>query len=334
MITPVLAQGPGNAFFGQNIRIQAGETLDGDTSIFGGTATFDRGSVINGDVAVMGGEVTVNGTINGDLVAFGGIVDLGATAVIEGDVVALGAVRRHPDAQIHGRLLLGLAATRSLAVQPRPWPNTADTAARPVAPRLPHVMTALRALATLFALLMAALAAVLILPDNLSNINQVMLSSAPLSAGVGALTLVVLAVLTPLLVVICIGIPVAMALLLVVAVGALVGWVAAGKALGARVMALAKVSPPSAVVEALLGVLLLTLAGYVPCVGWLFAFVALCWGLGATVLTRFGVTRDAFWKPFGAPPVGPALPAREDAELHATGGASSDTRPLADELPE
>lgn len=333
MAAPVLAQGPGNAFLGQKIHLAAGETLEGATSILGGTATFDRGSVVNGDVVLMGGEVTVNGVIKGDLVAFGGVVDLGATAVVEGDVVALGTVRRHPEAQIHGQLVQGLNATRSFTMQPGLW-GGAEPATRSGGVRQPSVMTALRALATLFALLMIALAATLILPDNLNNINQVMLASAPLSLGVGALTLALLVVLTPLLVVICIGIPVAIALALAVAVCALLGWVAAGKALGGRLLALVKFSPASGVLEALLGVALLTLAAYVPCIGWLLALLALCWGLGATVLTRFGATRDAFWRPFSAtggaaqhssPVSGETPPARP-----ATDVASGDTRPLGD----
>lgn len=328
--TPALAQGPGNAFLGQSIHLAAGESLEGPTSIFGGTATFDRGSVVNGDVAVMGGQVTINGIINGDLVAFGGVVELGPTAVIEGDVVALGSVRRHPEAQIRGQLVQGLEATRSLNKQPGIW-GASGTPFRPAMPRWPSVLTALRALATLFALLMIAVAAVLILPGNLSNITRVMLTSVPLSIGVGALTLALLAVLTPLLVLTCIGIPVALALMLAAIVCALLGWVAAGKALGSRLLNLVQASPAHAVIEALLGVTLLTLAAYVPCVGWLVALLALCWGLGATVLTRFGAGRDAFWRPFGvtqrdASPLEAASADEPHMEL-----SLGDTRPLRDD---
>ena len=124
------------------------------------------------------------------------------------------------------------------------------------------------------------------------------------------------------------------ALALAVAVCALLGWVAAGKALGGRLLALVTFSPASGVLEALVGVALLTLAAYVPCIGWLLALLALCWGLGATVLTRFGATRDAFWRPFSAtggaaqhssPVSGETPPARP-----ATDVASGDTRPLGD----
>ncbi|MBC7315931.1 MAG: hypothetical protein H5T70_05890, partial [Chloroflexi bacterium] len=56
-----LAQGGGNAYLGQDVRIRSGEVIQGDVSILGGRAVLEEGSLVRGNVAVMAGEVVING---------------------------------------------------------------------------------------------------------------------------------------------------------------------------------------------------------------------------------------------------------------------------------
>lgn len=292
-----LAQGGGNAYLGQDVYIHSGEVVEGDMSLLGGRVVFEKDSLVRGNVAVMAGEVLVNGHIEGNLVAFGGVVDLGATAVVEGDVVALGTVRRHPDAQVHGRLVMGLGAARSMGMFARPHAEGRLSVER----LFPAVGTwagaVLRILAIVIALIGTALVLAVLLPGNLNNIARVMISHLPLTVGVGLLTFVLLIFLVPILVVLCIGIPVAIVLLLAVGVGALVGWVAAGTLLGERLLHVFRVGTTHPAIAAGLGVGLMTLFAQVPCVGWLLGLFIASWGLGSVILTRFGFGETAFWPP-------------------------------------
>ncbi len=321
-----LAQGGGNAYLGQDVRIRSGEVIQGDVSILGGRAVLEEGSLVKGNVAVMAGEVVVNGHIEGDLVAFGGVVDLGARAVVEGDVVALGTVRRHPEAQIHGRLLMGLSAARSWQMFAWP-PGELRSGAGPFLPEVGHwAGAAIRIVAVLLALVGIALVISALLPENLNRMAQVMVVSFPLSIAAGLLTFVLVIFLVPILVILCLGIPIAVALLLALAVGALVGWVAAGKLVGERLLQALHVGAAHPALAAGLGVGLMTLLAQVPCVGWLLGLFVLLWGLGAAVLSRLGFAATAFWPP----PQGKAGPSPQGALSGAQpAGESRDTRPLS-----
>lgn len=324
-----VALAQGNAYVGQEVRIRSGEVVEGDVSIFGGSAVFEEESLVKGDVAVMAGNVAVNGRIQGNLVAFGGVVDLGASAVIEGDVVALGTVRRHPEAQIYGRLVMGLGVARSAQMFARPQ-GERPSAVRWLFPEMGvWVSAAPRTLAVLLALVGAALVVTILLPENLTNIAQVMMSSSLLSIEVGLLTFVLMLFLVPILVILCLGIPVAVALLLALSMGVLVGWVAVGKILGERLLSALRASAHPAL-AASLGVGLISLLAQVPCVGWLLGLFVLFWGLGATILTRFGFGTTSFWPPERAPkaPLG-ELP-QSEAEPNIEG---RDTHPLGDVPP-
>ena len=297
---PVSAQGNDagvggrGAFFGQDFTLAEGEQWEGELVLFGGRLDLQRGSVVEGDVAVMGGEAQVAGTIEGDLVAFGGSLELGESAVIEGDVVVLGQLRRHPDSTIEGNLVEGLEAGKGLKYLPpvvngrpgvglvRPQPPTAPFDA----PR--WILGLLRAFAAMIAILTVAVIGILLLPDNLQRITRVMTASTALSFGVGLLTILLTAILIPLLTIICIGIPVAVVLGVALMLCAMVGWISAGRLVGERVVRVLNISTQSPVVEMLAGTILITLLGMIRCVGPLFTAVVLSWGIGAVVLTRFG----------------------------------------------
>lgn len=323
-----LAQGGGNAYLGQDVRIRSGEVIQGDVSILGGRAVLEEGSLVKGNVAVMAGEVVVNGHIEGNLVAFGGVVDLGVSAVVEGDVVALGMVRRHPGAQIHGRLLMGLGAARPGQMFAWPGGETRAEVGR-VFPWVGNWVGAIvRMVAILMALVGIALVTAVLLPENLTRMAQVMVASFPLSIGAGLLTLAMVIFLVPILVILCLGIPIAIVLLLALAVGALIGWVAAGKILGERLLQALHVATAPPALAAGLGVGLMTLLAQVPCVGWLLGLFVLLWGLGAAVLSRLGFAATAFWPP----QQGHKTPPADEAPQQGAGPRveGRDTHPLGD----
>ncbi len=98
----------------------------------------------------------------------------------------------------------------------------------------------------------------------------------------------------PRVIAICIGIPVAAVLALALLVCMALAWVAVGHLVGERLLKWLQVST-TPLLEALAGVAVISALASVPCLGTVAAILALSWGLGAVVLTRFGTRLDPIW---------------------------------------
>jgi hypothetical protein len=265
--------------------------------------------LVKGDVSIIGGEAFLEGTVDGDVVIFGGTVALGSSAVVEGNLVTLVNLRRHPEAQVKGNTVEGLEASESLKNLPKllsgnvagmnvPRPNM------PGSGGLNGLFGFMRSLGTLVAVLFAAALVVMLLPEPLQRIAELMTRSWLLSMGIGALTIVALAVLVPVLAIIIIGIPVVIVLGITFVLCALLGWVAAGKVVGQQLLQALRAGTRSPLAEVLVGSAFVTLLALTPCVGPLFSFLVVSWGLGAVVLTRLGTTSYPGLAPFAARVVG------------------------------
>ena len=97
-------------------------------------------------------------------------------------------------------------------------------------------------------------------------------------------------ILLPILIIVCLGIPFAIVLAIAFALCGVLGWVAAGKMVGRRIVHTLRSSRISVLGETLLGTLVITLLSMVPCVGFFLALGILCWGVGGAVLTRLGTS--------------------------------------------
>jgi hypothetical protein len=85
----VLAQGGqlgGKLLTGSDVTIPAGETVDHDIYVFGGTLTSN--GTINGDIVAAGGNIDVTGPVMGDVLAAGGRISI--SGPVSGDVRAAG----------------------------------------------------------------------------------------------------------------------------------------------------------------------------------------------------------------------------------------------------
>ena len=182
-------------------------------------------------------------------------------------------------------------------------------------------------LASLLAIVIVAALLTALLPDNLRRVTQTMEQYMAFSLGVGVLTIVVIAIGSVILAITCIGIPLVIVLGIGLVLAAMAAWVAAGKIIGQKVLQALHSKSRSPVTEALVGVVLLGIASKVPCVGWLFSFLALSWGLGAVVLTRLGTRPYPPLSPFAEPPAAtpptPPVPATPPSAPRR-----GDTRPL------
>ena len=278
----------------QEYTLDPGQHLQQDLMVLGGRAVLEKDSVLEGDAVILGGEATLAGEVRGQVVVFGGSVEIPATAIIDGDVVALATVRRDPAAQIKGNVVTGLEANRRLKALPNilKMPQLAplarpESADRPIG--LDGLVRVMRTLATMLLVMLAAFLIASFLPDNLRQVTALMSGSPWLSLGIGLLTIMVLVILLPILIIICLGIPVAIVLGVAFVLAALLAWTGAGRVVGQRLVPALKVNIPSPLHQTLAGVLFVTLLSMVPCVGPILAFLVVSWGVGAAVLTRFGM---------------------------------------------
>lgn len=333
---PVLADNGGStAIFFDNYTLGPGERLDHDLIVVGGQAHLKPGSLVEGDVLVAGGQAILEGRIRGDVLILGGLAELAATATIDKDLVVLGQLRRDPEAKVRGNIVESWGASGALSSasgilsrQGRLQARSAPSPTR-LLPRFGWPGKGLLAsLASILTLLLAAALLIALLPEGLRRITQAMEQQIVFCTGVGLLTLTVVAIGSVILAITCIGIPLVLALGLALLAAGLAGWVAAGQVVGRRVLRALQAQNQPPLVEVAVGVVLLGLASKVPCVGWLASLLALSWGLGAVVLTRFGTKTYPLSSPYEPFP-SPAPPAPMAGPF--TGGSAprrGDTRPL------
>jgi predicted flap endonuclease-1-like 5' DNA nuclease len=287
----VLADDGGNGgrvVFGDDFVLRSGDSLYGDLAVFGGDVTLEAESTVDGDMLVMGGSVAANGEIDGDVVVFGGNVDLGETAVVDGDLITVGGAVSGAEQAVRGRISEGFslpALPRILAPSTpgrwRSWPGSGNVV-------LSWFLGGLRAFATALVLALLALVVVSLWPKQTKLLANTIWEAPAASVGMGFLTyLVVAGLLVLLIITICLSPLLALA----TAVSFLLGWIALGWLVGRRLLIALKAKDVAPIWEASLGVLLLTLLGAIPCIGWLVWVVGGAFGLGAVALTRFGTRR-------------------------------------------
>jgi len=303
---PVLAEGSTSTTIGKDVVLGPGERMDDDLVVLGGSARLREGSVVLGNLTAVGSETVIEGRVSGDVVALGGSTRLAATAVIDGDLVVFGTVRREHGAVVRGNVIEGGDAFLSMSSLSLP------AIATPAAPAEQHRATSMdRAVRTLreigrrvglfvLVVLAAALIAAL-LPDPLSRTAEVMRTSWALSLGMGLLTLVLaalLGVISAVLILICVGIPLALFLASVLLIGSILGWVAAGRLIGQYLGGVFRLADPSLLIETVLGTATLTFLALLPCIGPIVTLAGLCWGLGGAAIANVAALRDLPNHPF------------------------------------
>lgn len=242
------------------------ENQPGAVIVADATAHLPAGTELQGPIHVIGGELTVEGHVAGDVVQLAGTVVVGPDATIAGELRHVaGTLEVDPAADV---------ARRRVAV-------TSDDAGGP-ATYVPLAVSTL-----LLALLAGWLARSR--PRLLGNV-----ADAVTSHPVIVLTVGVLLGLTSIALIVFMGftlvlLPLALVALAVGAVALAAGTIGLGHAVGRRIPG---VSPP---VGTALGVVVtvaaLQVVGLVPVVGGLVAIAVLLAGLGATILTYFGLAR-------------------------------------------
>ncbi|MCX6065190.1 MAG: hypothetical protein NT121_05485 [Chloroflexi bacterium] len=289
-----LAEGP---VFGSNVTVKSGETLNEDVVVFGGSVSIEKDAKVNGAVVLFGGSLTLDGDVSKDAVVMGGAIKLGANAHIHGNLVAFGApVDRDPGAKVDGDVVNN--PTR---------PISPITPSVPSMPEVPGIVSSVtnplwKALSVLGESVMLALLAMLIamfLPLQMRRVADGVVAQPLIAFGMGLLTLILfivavtgLALFSIFIITLIVTIPLIVIISIVFAAACVLGWLAIGMEVGVRIAQMFKGDWPLPLAAGL-GVFILNLVaqgiGFIPCIGGLLSGLVGFAGLGAVLMTRFGV---------------------------------------------
>lgn len=255
---------------GNSVVVDESEWLCGGASAYGGNVTV-LGRV-SGNATSVGGNVTVGGEVDGNVTSFGGDVTLLPNSLVAGDVQAWGGrIIRAPDAVVNGSV--GPVSQPEGMIQPDSWYLFPGHGI----PWLDMVFWAL-----------ASAGIAYFFPTQIIRVRHVAQARLGGSLVVGLVALVVAAVASLVLVVTCVGIPVALLGLIGLWALSVFGTVALGFWLGELIVRNAEYRRRSAIViSALVGTLLLTLPAEIPCVGGLVRLAVTATGLGAASLSLY-----------------------------------------------
>lgn len=298
--------------FGDNFTLRSNETIAGDLSVYGGNVTLEEGSLVEGKLNVFGGNSDIAGTVRGDLVLAGGNVRVRKSGRIEGNQTLIGGRLENDGGYVSGR---------STQV---PLPTVPD------APRLPPVTNNsfspfdwyVRAVRDFFGGLvniglavLAAMGALALLPRQVGQIERVMRANPLPAGGLGVLTLIAVPVIAVVLAITICMIPASALGMLALLVAVILGWSAASRFVGERIMQAVNRTGWTPLGQTAAGALGLAVFGVIPVLGGLVTFGATAAGVGAVALTRFGTQDYPAALAVGIAPVGAAaqaLPVTDD----------------------
>lgn len=256
------------------------QDIQGDVLIFGGEVLLDKDITVAHNIHLLLGRLTINGVVLGDVNFLNGDLTLGNTANIRGDLnLGGGSYHPSPATVIEGKI------------------NTGGGFRLPDIPEQRNSMGFsfwLRALATglLFGLIAAALARYF--PGGIGRIREAISKHSLACAAVGILAGIIGISLFVTMAYTILLIPVSLLGLFVLGAGVFLGWVGLGSELGMFLSRL--INRPIKFTQAsFFGMLILTLGleiiASIPTLGSILSLALLTMGLGAAMLTRFGLRR-------------------------------------------
>lgn len=280
------AASPSDVVIGNTYTLSSGQTLKNNLFIVGGTVNLMSGSTIYGNVYLLGGSLSAAGTVNGEITVVGGTLSLANTFILNGDLNTAGAsVNRDPGAQINGQIRTGENIQYIVLPGGVHLPNLS----RSFDPLFRVAGFFLR----LFLWALLALVVALILPAHLGRISQTALMQPLISGGLGLLTVIIVPIILVLMAITICLIPVSLLGIVALVLTWAFGLIAIGFEVGKRISAMFKQQWHPAIMAGIGTLILMTvlngLEAIVPCVGWIPKAAVSLLGLGAVLLTQFGM---------------------------------------------
>jgi hypothetical protein len=279
----------------RDITVSAGETQDKVFSL-GGHVVVD--GTVREDVMVIGGSITISGEVQHSVVGIGSHIVVTSTAKIGEDLAALGGtLEKGPGCSVAGDTVY--FQTRELG--DRLFKDGVLDGALSLS-IIPIILVV--KLAAIFLWLLVALLGVALFPKPLAYAAGEVRRHfwAVFGTGLAAILVFTMLVLfAALLSFILIGIPLVLALGVAGFIIKVFGRLAVFYFLGATVLGGYRGRNVSAMGAVLMGLLLFSLAGFVPILGFLFTLVLNAVGWGVAIRTKFGSRENWFVK---TPPAG------------------------------
>lgn len=276
---------------GKDIYVAPGETQEQILS-FGGHVLIE--GKVNNDVVVLGGSITIEGEVGNSVVGIGSRIIVRSTAVVGEDLAALGGtLTKEPGCDIGGDTIY--FQTRELGDRLfREGQFFEGLFSLSIIP----VIIAFK-LVIIFLWLIAAVLGAALLPGPIAYAGGEIRKHFWPTFGAGLAAILVFTALVffaALLSVVLIGIPVLLAL---AAAGFLVkifGRLAVFYLLGESALKAFRTRNITVMGAVLMGLLVFSLAGFVPILGFLFTFVLNAVGWGVAIRTKFGTRENWFVK--------------------------------------
>jgi len=278
--------GADRVLFGEDLVLLGEEVVTGDVLVFGGDVHLHQNSLVEGDLLLMGGVLRAAGEVAGDIVLLGGSADLEASVAIGGDVLALGgSVVKADGASVGGAISEGFPFRFYPRIQQVRLPSNWWSNPNPAATLRSWAGRGVRSVISSLVLAFVAVMIMAIWPKQTQLVSRTLWRSPGASVGAGVISvLIAVAVIVALVITICLSPVAALAL----AAAWLFGWCALGLLIGQRLRRALKVRDLAPLWQAAAGVFLLSMAGSLPCVGWMIWVFGGMYALGAVVLTRLG----------------------------------------------
>lgn len=281
-----LAATPADVVIGNSYTLANGQVLNNDLFVIGGNVNLMDGSTINGNVILIGGTVQAAGMVYGDFVVLGGTLNLASTFVLKGNLTYAGTVvNRDPGAQISGQINSGGNAPYITIPGVTRFPTQSTT--------VDLFFKVVGFFLRLFLWALAAMVLVMFLPGHLNRTSQTAITQPLISAGLGLLTIIIGPILLVLMAITICLIPAAFIVAFILVVAWAFGLIALGLELGKRISGLFKQEWHPAIAAGVGTLLLMTvlnsLEAIIPCVGWIPKLLVGLVGLGAVLLTQFGM---------------------------------------------
>jgi hypothetical protein len=275
---------------GRDITVSAGETRDKVFSL-GGNVLIE--GTVREDVMVFGGSITVSGEVGKSVVGIGSHIVIRSTAKIGEDLAALGGrLEKEPGCSIAGDTIY--FQTRELGDRLFKEGILEGALSLSIIPVIIVVK-----LVIIFLWLLAAVLGAALFPKPLAfAAGEIRTHFWPV-LGTGALAILIFTMgvfFAALLSFILIGIPVALALGAAGFIIKVFGRLAVFYFLGAAALGAHRGRTVSAMGAVLMGLLLFSLAGFVPVLGFLFTLVMNAVGWGVAIRTKFGTRENWFVK--------------------------------------
>jgi hypothetical protein len=275
----------------KEIHVAAGETSEGILSFGGNILVEGR---VKGDVVVIGGSITIAGEVDQSVVGLGSRVTVRSTARIAKDLAALGgSLEKEPGCSIGGDTTY--FQTRELGDRlfrdGHLFRGAFSLSLIPIIVAVKLVM--------IFLWLIVALVGAAAFPKPIAYAAGEIRKhfwSALLIGFVAIVVFTTLVVFAAILSVILIGIPILLALGVAGFIVKLFGRLAVFYFLGASALGAYRSRSVSVMGATLLGLVIFSLAGFVPVLGFLFTLVMNFVGWGIAIRTKFGSRENWFVK--------------------------------------